>query len=182
MKTIFINDKKKNNSFNETKPFTLNLNKDNSYNKFYIKTTDNCSNYSKKKGFIDGLIDGINTKFPWLHGNKSENIILTTPFESLEFAKPNYDYSYISPYALNLEWNKAATKLTSALYGMGKKSYDFYYGDLPVKVFGNYIQIGYDIIPTFTSANYFEQFDEKKTITLYEVVTTINAIELELAA
>lgn len=167
-------------SFNEPKSFTLDFAKDNNYSKFYIKTTDNCINY-KKKGFIDGLIDGMHHKFPWLN-NDSKKTILTTPFESIEFNKPDFTYLYTSPYALNLEWNKAASKLTSLLNNMNQESYDFYIGDTPVKVFGNYIQVGYDIIPTFTSKNYFSSFDKKKTIKLYEVVTTINEIELEVAA
>lgn len=184
MKTTFIN--KKNNysdNDNNLNTFKLNYPKKNTYSKFTIKTTDNLNYHAdgfKKKGFIDGLIDGIKASTPWLNNNKK--ITLTTPFECIEIDKPNYSYSYISPEMLNLEWNKASTKLINTLYGIKEKSYDFYIGDLPVKVFGNYIQIGFDIIPTFTNSNFFTSFDNKKTITLYEVVTTINSIELEVAA
>jgi hypothetical protein len=85
---------------------------------------------------------------------------------------------FISPSMLNLEWNKAATKLKELAYYTKNKSYDFLIGDVPVKIHGNYIQVGYDIIPTFTKSSFFDDYSDEDRATLYEISLSINILNI----
>lgn len=84
----------------------------------------------------------------------------------------------ITPEALNLEWNKAASRLFDYIYYTENPSYDFKIGDIPVKIHGNYIQVGSRLIPKFTNSSFFNDLPKKDRIILYNISMNINSLEI----
>lgn len=124
----------------------------------------NTSAYDKKTDYVDDILKKISNIFSW--NNTSTD--------------PNNTYTLfnVTPQALNMEWNKAATRLYDYLYYSSHPSYDFKIGNIPVKIHGNYIQIGSKIVPKFTSSSYFKNWSKKDRITIYNISLTINSVEL----
>ena len=106
--------------------------------KYFTTTTS-----SKKSDYTISILDKIKSIFPWANKNDNKYTILTldnAPYE-------NYTILDITPKALNLEWNKAASRLFDYIYYTENPSYDFKIGDIPVKIHGNYIQVGSRLFP-----------------------------------
>lgn len=128
------------------------------------------------KNYLDNLLNDAYKKFlPWMKTSKKEDkkeyIILEIPEPDLTYKPIN-----VTPYALNLEWNKAATRLLEIAYYLDHPSYDYMIGDTPIKIHGNYIQVGSTIIPTYSKAKDFTKFDKATQINLYNIAVTINMI------
>lgn len=168
MNTIVLN--RKNNKFDNA--ITLSNNKSNNYE--FI----NLSNIGKKtnKSYIDELIEKTKASIlPWTIDNKKKQVIIN-------IEEPTYKLIGITPEILNLEWNKAATILENYFKYINKPTYDFLIGDTPVKMHGNYIQVGTDIIPKHTLSSYFYKMNNADKIKLYIISMNINSLEIELAA
>lgn len=159
MTYTILNSKKGNN--NNFKYESINLD-------FTPKKTD--------KNYLDELINNTYKKFlPWLkpskNEDKKESIILEIPKLYLPYTPIN-----VTPYALNLEWNKAASRLLEIAYYLDNPSYDYMIEDTPIKIHGNYIQVGSIIIPTYSKSKDFTKFDKETQINLYNIAVTINMI------
>ena len=61
-------------------------------------------------------------------------------------------------------------------YYSNHSSYDFKINGVPVKIHGNYIQVGSQIIPKFTTTKYFNSIPKKDRIMIYSISMSINAI------
>lgn len=85
-----------------------------------------------------------------------------------------YFFTSITSAALNLEWNKAASRLADYIYYTENPTYDFMIEDIPVKIHGNYIQIGSELIPKFTNIKFFDKYDNETKKQLYIVALIIN--------
>lgn len=138
----------------------------------------NFTNPSKKdnKNYLDELLGNAYEKFlPWMKPSKKEN---KTEYIFLEIPEPDLTYKPINvtPYALNLEWNKAASRLLEIAYYLDHPTYDYMIGDTPIKIHGNYIQVGSTIIPTYSKAKDFTKFNKETQINLYNIAVTINMI------
>lgn len=121
-----------------------------------IKTT-NTNNYKET------LADKVLNAYPWLGGKKEKT---TTSYDLYlyETVSPNYTYTasdFLSnKYNLEDEFFKALAKISSFA-----KDYDFEdeFGT-PIRIFDNFVQIGYEVIPiTPGSLNYLKP-KTKKTI------------------
>lgn len=111
--------------------------------------------------FITNILKKINNTFSWSKKNKDEY---------------TYTILNVTPEMLNLEWNKAASLLNNYDYYTDHPSYDFKINGIPVKVHGNYIQVGSRIIPKFTTTKYFNSIPKKDRIMIYSISMSINAI------
>lgn len=134
------------------------------------------NNYSKKsnKSYVDSLLDDAYKFFlPWEKKKVDNKIYLS--LSKIDFT-PEYTLLNVSSSALSLEYNKAISRLIEYLYYLENPTYDFLICDTPVKIHGNYIQVGTHIIPKFTKANYFNNFDKETKINLYNIALTINLI------
>lgn len=120
----------------------------------YNKSTDS-------DDFITSILKKINNSFSWSKNKKDEY---------------TYTLLNVTPEALNLEWNKAATLLSNYDYYSNHSSYDFKINGVPVKIHGNYIQVGSQIIPKFTTTKYFNSIPKKDRIMIYSISMSINAI------
>lgn len=168
MTTTFLNKKGNNNNFN--------FNTYDFLNPYYEKI-------SKKKD--DNYIDNLLTKafknlVPWAKKeDKKDNIYIIfgdEPTKKYTFEKPSFTITNISPTSLNLEWNKAATHLLECTYYANNPTYDFIICDTPIKIHGNYIQVGSEIIPTFTRSDFFTTMKKEDQINIYNIAVEINAI------
>lgn len=168
MTTTFLNKKGNNNTNFD---FT-------SYN--FIKSfTDD--NKKKNDNYIDNLITkAIKNITPWVKTKDDKNMINVIfgdkPLKKYMFEKPNYTLTSITPMILNLEWNKAASYLMEYLYYTNNPTYDFIIDNTPIKIHGNYIQVGADIIPTFTNSTFFDDMKKEDQINIYNIAIEINAI------
>lgn len=111
--------------------------------------------------FITNILKKINNTFSWSKKNKDEY---------------TYTILNVTPEMLNLEWNKAASLLNNYDYYTDHPSYDFKINDIPVKVHGNYIQVGSRIIPKFTTTKYFNSVPKKDRIMIYSISMSINSL------
>ena len=73
---------------------------------------------------------------------------------------------------------QAASRLFDYIYYTENPSYDFKIGDIPVKIHGNYIQVGSRLIPKFTSSSFFNDLPKKDRIILYNISMNINSLEI----
>lgn len=159
MTTTILNSKKGNNKYNFNSYEFINPN--------YYSTKDN------KKNYVDNLIEKAYAAFlPWK--NKEKTTTYYIDFSKLNDNKFDYTIIDVTPTALNFEWNKAATALMEYAYYLDNPSYDFMIYNTPVKIHGNYIQVGSEIIPTFTNAKYFSKFNKDTQVNLYNIAVTIN--------
>lgn len=145
------------NTANNNKTFNLDLSK-------YDKPIE------KKGDYITDILNKMKNIFPW---TKDKDDTITIDIIPMDFT-----YGNITAEALNLEWNKAATRLHDYIYYSEHPSYDFKIGDIPVKIHGNYIQVGSRIIPNFTTSGFFNKLTKKERIKLYQISLTINEIEI----
>lgn len=142
-----------------------NFNKDltNLFNSYKTTSTDR---KFEKKDTVTNILDNIQSIFPWA---KKE-----TPKE--------YTMLNVTPLMLNLEWNKAATRLNEIINSYEHPSYDFKIFDIPVKMHGNYIQVGSRLIPTFANSDFFKRVPKKERIEIFSISMYINSININLAA
>lgn len=157
------------NTVNNTAKNNTNLDYTIDLSKYFTTTTS-----SKKSDYTISILDKIKSIFPWANKNDNKYTILTldnAPYE-------NYTILNITPEALNLEWNKAASRLFDYIYYTENPSYDFKIGDIPVKIHGNYIQVGSRLIPKFTSSSFFNDIPKKDRIILYNISMNINSLEI----
>lgn len=169
MTTTFLNKKGNNNKNFDYNSFDMIFK-----NKFFDNDKKNDDNY------IDNLLKkAYETIVPWAKKKDTETIYIVfgdNPNKKYTFEKPSFSYTSISPAALNLEWNKAATHLLECAYYAKNPTYDFMLGDTPIKIHGNYIQVGSEIIPTFTSSDFFSPMNKETRINIYNIALEINAI------
>ena len=111
--------------------------------------------------FITNILKKINNTFSWSKKNKDEY---------------TYTILNVTPEMLNLEWNKTASLLNNYDYYTDHPSYDFKINGVPVKVHGNYIQVGSRIIPKFTTTKYFNSVPKKDRIMIYSISMSINSL------
>ena len=89
------------NTVNNTAKNNTNLDYTIDLSKYFTTTTS-----SKKSDYTISILDKIKSIFPWANKNDNKYTILTldnAPYE-------NYTILDITPEALNLEWNKAASR------------------------------------------------------------------------
>lgn len=159
--TYTFNSTEKTTKNNKDFDYTLNLDK---YFSTYTKDT--------KGDYTSELLKKIRSIFPWAKDSKENTIIIDAlPIES-------YNFIDISPETLNLEWNKAITRLYDYIYYSNNPSYDFKIGGMPVKLHGNYVQVGSHIVPKFTSSKFFNNIPKKDRIIIYQISMNINSIEI----
>lgn len=139
------------NTVNNTAKSNTNLDYTIDLSKYFTTTTS-----SKKSDYTISILDKIKSIFPW--ANKNDN---------------KYTME-----ALSLEWNKAASRLFDYIYYTENPSYDFKIGNIPVKIHGNYIQVGSRLIPKFTSSSFFNDLPKKDRIILYNISMNINSLEI----
>ena len=157
----------------------LNSKKGNKTNDNFKYESINLDNILKKdnKNYVDDLLDkAYKTFLPWMSRKTEDNKKIIYLDTSKYDYKPDYTILDVTPYALNLEWNKAASRLLDIAYYMDHPTYDFMIDDIAIKIHGNYIQIGSEIIPTFTKAKDFKKFDKDTQINLYYIAVIINNI------
>lgn len=150
-------------------------------NKDFFNLNDFTLNLPKgtyKKNYIDSLIENAYDNIPWLRGLKSKKETLIDLSDLFTYEKPDYTLLDISPLALNLAWNKAATNLYEILYYTANPTYDFKIGGVPVKVFGNYIQVGSKILPKYTTSSMFKDMTKEEKIIIYNISLEINSISI----
>ena len=95
------------NTVNNTAKNNTNLDYTIDLSKYFTTTTS-----SKKSDYTISILDKIKSIFPWANKNDNKYTILTldnAPYE-------NYTILDITPEALNLEWNKAASRLFDYIY------------------------------------------------------------------
>lgn len=133
----------------------------------------NNNNNTKSNDFTSDILNKIRSIFPWANkDNKNEIITIESiPIDS-------YTILDITPEALNFEWNKAASRLYDYIYYTNHPSYDFKIGGIPIKIHGNYIQIGSKIVPKFTTSKFFNSLSKKERILMYSISLSINSIEI----
>lgn len=147
------------------------------------KATNNNTNYKidlskyyiteKKKDYTDNILDTIKSIFPWTKKNNMFNYTMT--ISDLPSTK-EYTILNIDPLLLNLEWNKAASRIYDYMYYTDNPTYDFKIGNIPVKIHGNYIQVGAKLIPTFTSSSFFNTYTPEERTIIYNISLEINAL------
>lgn len=157
------------NTVNNTAKNNTNLDYTIDLSKYFTTTTS-----SKKNDYTISILDKIKSIFPWANKNDNKYTILTLDNAPCE----NYTILDITPEALNLEWNKAASRLFDYIYYTENPSYDFKIGDIPVKIHGNYIQVGSRLIPKFTNSSFFNDLPKKDRIILYNISMNINSLEI----
>lgn len=138
----------------------------------------NLTEKKNNKSYIDSLIDNAYDNIPWLRGFKTKKTTLVDLSDLFTYEKPDYTLLDISPLALNLAWNKAATNLYEILYYAENPTYDFKIGGVPVKVFGNYIQIGSKILPKYTTSSMFSNMTKEEKVIIYNISLEINSITI----
>lgn len=136
-------------------------------NKYFKTNTKTYNNID----YTSTIINKIKSIFPWAKTNNNTIIFDSMPIE-------NYTFTSITPEALNIEWNKAASRLYDYIYYTNNPSYDFKINNIPVKIHGNYIQIGHRLIPKFTESSFFTKIPKKERIILYNISLNINSIEI----
>lgn len=154
----------KNTATNKNINYTIDLSK-------YFSTST--SNYKKKDYTID-ILDKIKSMFPWTKKENTDTVITidTTPYDT------SYTLLDITPEALNLEWNKAISRLYDYVYYTNNPSYDFMINDIPVKIHGNYIQIGSKLYPKYTKSSFFDKLPKSERIVIYNISMSINSLEI----
>lgn len=160
---------------NSTNNFGTNNNND-LFNSNFFKL--NLTKGTNNKGYIDSLIDNAYDKIPWLRGLKSKKTTLVDLSDLFTYEKPDYTLLDVSPLALNLAWNKAATNLYEILYYTANPTYDFKIGGIPVKIFGNYIQVGSKILPKYTTSSIFNNMTKEEKVIIYNISLEINSINI----
>lgn len=73
-------------------------------------------------------------------------------------------------------WNTFVPKLDTYYHLTKEPSYDFYINDTPVKIHGNYIQVGATLIPKSAGSDFFSAFSNDTKVTVYNVITEVNNI------
>ena len=152
----------KNNDNNFNFDYNLDLNK--------YQDSNDLTSFSisdKRKDFTSTILDKMRSIFPWAKDSTDKSI-------EIKFDTPTYKIIGVSPEALNLEWNKAATRIYDYLYYTANPSYDFKICDVPVKVHGNYIQVGTTLIPKYTKSSFFDTLEKKERENIYNISLTIN--------
>lgn len=130
---------------------------------------------TSSKSYIDTLLDKAYKGISWLKP-KNEEIKLINLGDLFNYSKPLYTLMDVSPLALNLEWNKATTNLYNLLTYLNDPIYDFKIGGIPVKVFGNYIQVGSKILPKYATSNDFMSFGKEERTVIYNISLEINSM------
>ncbi len=94
-----------------------------------------------------------------------------------DFKSPIFKKDY-TPNATDLSslWSSFIPKLNSYYYFASNPSCDFYINNTPVKIHGNYIQIGADLIPKNATVDFFNGFSNDSKITVYNVIIEMNNI------
>ena len=154
--------------------YKFNDNKNTATNNFdyTFDLTKYFNNSSKKKDYTSTILEKIRSIFPWAKNN-SDDITIT-----IDSIPTSYTLLNVTSDALNAEWNKAASRLYDYIYYSKHPSYDFKIGGVPVKIHGNYIQVGSEIIPKFTTSKFFDKMTKKNRIILYNISLSINSIEI----
>ena len=154
--------------------YKFNDNKNTATNNFdyTFDLTKYFNNSNKKKDYTSTILDKIRSIFPWANNN-SDDITIT-----IDSIPTSYTLLNVTSDALNAEWNKAASRLYDYIYYSEHPSYDFKIGGVPVKIHGNYIQVGSEIIPKFTTSKFFDKMTKKNRIILYNISLSINSIEI----
>lgn len=127
---------------------------------------------NKSMDYTSSILNKIRSIFPWT--KKENNDVITIDNLPID----SYMLLNITSEALNLEWNKAASRLYDYIYYTDHPSYDFKIGGIPVKIHGNYIQVGSKIVPKFTTSKFFDSLSKKERIILYNISMNINSIEI----
>lgn len=154
--------------------YKFNDNKNTATNNFdyTFDLTKYFNNSNKKKDYTSTILEKIRSIFPWTKNN-SDDITIT-----IDSIPTSYTLLNVTSDALNAEWNKAASRLYDYIYYSEHPSYDFKIGGVPVKIHGNYIQVGSEIIPKFTTSKFFDKMTKKNRIILYNISLSINSIEI----
>lgn len=146
--------------------------------KYIFNNTDNYSYFSDlfKKYF--------NTS-PY-YKKETKKFTLKDEFKPSYFAYTKKDDDFKSPlfkkdYTPNANdliglWSEFIPKLNNYYYFASNPSCDFYINNIPVKVHGNYIQIGADLIPKSPTVDFFNSFSKESKTTIYNVIIEINNI------
>lgn len=162
MTTVF-NSNGNNKKFNENNNFDYKID----LTKYFATpTTKYHSDYTSD------ILNKIRSIFPWATKENDTSYTITLDNAPIE----SYTLLGVTPEALNLEWNKAASRLYDYIYYTENPSYDFIIGGIPVKIHGNYIQVGTKIIPKFTTSKFFNNLSKKEQIIIYNISININAI------
>lgn len=141
------------------------------------------STTSKKNNETDYVTELLNKAYdlllPWYKDTKDkEEKKNDKKYKTIDLSsiKPlfNFTFTSITSSMLNLEWNKAASRLIDYIYYDENPTYDFMIGDIPVKIHGNYIQIDSELIPLFTKEKFFDKYDKDKKEQLYVIALIIN--------
>ena len=154
--------------------YKFNDNKNTATNNFdyTFDLTKYFNNSNKKKDYTSTILEKIRSIFPWAKNNSND---ITITIDSIP---TSYTLLNVTSDALNTEWNKAASRLYDYIYYSEHPSYDFKIGGVPVKIHGNYIQVGSEIIPKFTTSKFFDKMTKKNRIILYNISLSINSIEI----
>lgn len=134
---------------------------------------------SPEENYVDNLITKTRKLIcPWtITNHEIPKVKDTTIYINFKTEKKPFVYNTISSGMLNLEWAKFTSylkTLSENLYYATHKTYDFRINDIPVKIHGNYIQIGSYIIPKFTTIDYFNRFSKTEKINIFLNIEMIN--------
>lgn len=148
---------------------------------------------------IEKIANGINTKLPFATWNKKNEISSNTEYllKNTKYYDPKLDIEKFlgcsfaeGKFILNFKKNKQKqyTDIESALNVLEnyadkldeKKDYDFEYLGQPVRIFGKFIQWGYNIIPLKNTRYFLESLPEKRKNTISTLIINIvnNTINL----
>lgn len=140
--------------------------------------------------YFDDIFETMFKICPWAAGNKKHNdtfkvgepIYLdvealynknkATNSDPFALLKPNYG---TDKNLYDMFKNFANTKYD---YYLTHPSYDYKYMGVPVKIHGNYIQVGSEIIPKYADYSSFEKLNNKTKLVIYNIM--IDAVEITL--
>lgn len=68
---------------------------------------------------------------------------------------------------------KTFTKNEEYMHYLCSPTYDYKIGNIPVKIHGNFIQIGSEIIPKYVDLSYFKKLNNETKTTIYNIIINI---------
>lgn len=125
-----------------------------------------------------------NSSTPFRPTCKNEAPIFILPFtleKKSPLFDPNFKYKKIQKDLDAYEaWTAAMNKMKAYRNYYGDRSYDALVGGIPANFFGDFVQIGDVVIPTYANRDYFNRLPRENKLTIVSVsITILNIFVIE---
>jgi hypothetical protein len=165
---------------------------------FNLGNSNNTTSYSSNSGvssYTQSLFDKAldftpywsktsNGYTPFRSTYESKAPIFTLPFtleKKSPLFDPNFKYKKIQKDLDAYEaWTAAMNKMKAYRNYYGDRSYDALVGGIPANFFGDFVQIGDVVIPTYANRDYFNRLPRENKLTIVSVsITILNIFVIE---